>query len=183
MTVPHVAERRPEMALASRPRSPRSCDSCNISSAGEHRVRCRRCGGQVHTDCRDITGTCYGCRWHQARVNRIASGMQAADQARRAPFTENPPTTVAQGLPLPTVAHEQNPTGRSGNEVRVLTEAAFAGWRIDRREEHGVVLLRKHGRGHLRLTFSVFGRILHAATHRQYLALNAAGILAYLEEK
>ncbi|MFF1717212.1 hypothetical protein [Streptomyces sp. NPDC058268] len=150
---------------------------------GEHRVRCRRCDGQVHTNCRDITGTCYGCRWRQARVNRISGGMQAADQAGRGPFTENPPTTVTQGLPLPTVAHEQNPTGRSRNEVRVLTEAAFAGWRIDKREGHGVVLLRKHGRGYLRLTFSVFGRILHAATQRQYLDPNTSGVLAYLEGK
>lgn len=109
--------------------------------------------------------------------------MAPTHQAGRAPFAANRPGSVAEGLPLPTVANERNRTGHSENEVRVLTEAVFAGWRIDQREEYGTVLLKKHGRGYLRLTFSVFGRILHAATQRHSLDPTAARITAYLEEK
>lgn len=73
--------------------------------------------------------------WRQARANGITGGMAPAHQAGRAPFAANPPASVAEGLPLPTVANERNRTGRSENEVRVLTEAAFVGWCIDARAQ------------------------------------------------
>jgi hypothetical protein len=109
--------------------------------------------------------------------------MLPPQSAGPAPFTANPPATVAHGLALPSVASPDNPWGRSENEVRVLTAAVFAGWRIEKREKSGVVLLKKRGRGYLRLTFSVFGRILHAATQRHYLDATTTRITAYLEEK
>lgn len=137
----------------------------------------------MHRDCRDLTGVCYGCRWRQARAGGIAGDMLPPQAAGPAPFAANLPATVAQGLALPTVASPENREGRSDNEVLVLTAAVFAGWRIEKREEYGTILLKKRGRGYLRLTFSIFGRILHAATQRQYLDPTAARITAYLEER
>ncbi|MGW1617346.1 hypothetical protein ACWCQZ_50280 [Streptomyces sp. NPDC002285] len=108
--------------------------------------------------------------------------MLPPQSAGNAPFATNSPATVAQGLALPAVASPENRWGRSENEVRILTAAVFAGWHIAKREEYGVVLLKKRGRGYLRLTFSVFGRILHASTQRRYLDRTADRITAYLEE-
>ncbi|MGW1041074.1 hypothetical protein [Streptomyces sp. NPDC002547] len=161
-----------------------SCDSCGQDSASVRRVRCVRCEGLVHAGCRDITRTCYGCRWKQARQGGIADGMLTPASAGPEPFAVNPPVTVSAGLPVPVVATLEDRDGASANEVRVLTEAVWAGWRITQREElGGTVMLRKHGRGYLRLTFAVNGRIVHATTQRKYLDPTTARIARYLEEK
>ncbi|OEV13801.1 hypothetical protein [Streptomyces nanshensis] len=163
---------------------PRACGSCGQDSAFERRVTCRRCGDPVHADCRDITRTCYACRWFQAREGGVEGDMLTPRSAGRAPFAQNVPVTVAKGRPLPDLASEENPWGRSANEVRVLTNAVWAGWHIaERKEVHGEVLLKKHRRGRLRLTFSVHGRILDASTQRHGVERTAEGVTAYLEKR
>ncbi|MEU0108378.1 hypothetical protein ABZ313_23875 [Streptomyces sp. NPDC006251] len=147
-------------------------------------MRCAQCAGLVHIRCRDITRTCYGCRWKQARAGGLADGMLAPASAGPEPFAANVPATVSSGLPVPPVASPEARHGASANEVRVLTAAVWAGWRITEREEFGgTVLLRKHGRGYLRLTFATNGRIVHAATQRKYLTPTTTRITRYLEEK
>jgi hypothetical protein len=145
-------------------------------------VRCGRCGDQVHRDCRDITGTCYQCRYRQAREGSIAGAMLQPHYAGERPFETNQPTTVAAGLPLPKVASLEERYGKSANEVRILTAAVWAGWRIESREDlGGIVTLRKHGRGYLRLYFAVDGRVISASTQRRNLTPNTTRVLEYLE--
>jgi hypothetical protein len=163
---------------------PAACHSCGQDSAFVRRVRCRRCGDQVHPACRDLTGTCYQCRYRQAREGSIVGDMLQPSQAGAAPFERNQPATVAEGLPLPKVASLEERYGKSANEVRVLTAAVWAGWRIEKREEYGgIVTLRKHGRGYLRLYFAVDGRVVNASTQRRNLTPNTTRVLEYLEGK
>lgn len=160
----------------------RACDSCGQDSALVRRVCCGRCGDRVHPTCRDITGTCYTCRYRQAREGGIVGAMLPPSAAGERPFERNQPTTVAAGLPLPKVASFQERDGKSANEVRILTAATWAGWRIEKREGLGaIVTLRKHGRGYLRLYFAVDGRVIRASTQRLYLTPNTARVLEYLE--
>ncbi|MET7363188.1 hypothetical protein ABZS76_32790 [Streptomyces sp. NPDC005562] len=162
---------------------PRACHSCSTDSAGEHRVRCARCYGQVHRDCRDVLEVCYTCRWVQARALDIADGLAAPAWGGRAPFVRNLPSTARKGLPVPLVADEHNRDGRSLNEVRILTAAVWSGWRIDGRDDGNVVTLRKHGRGHLRLSVSISGQISHASTQRKYLERLGTRLIKYVEDK
>ncbi|MGW9069236.1 hypothetical protein ACWGQT_07300 [Streptomyces yangpuensis] len=163
--------------------APRSCESCGQDSAGERRVKCSECDGPVHMDCRDVTGTCYRCRWRQARTLGIAWTMLAPVAAGRAPFAANPPATVGQGLPLPVEASEENPRGRSASEVRIMTAAVFAGWHIAERKDNGTVVLKKKNAGYLCLIFSVHGRALYAHTPKRHIPLTADSIITYLESK
>lgn len=48
---------------------PHACSSCGGDTAYQRRVRCARCGDQVHKTCRDAERICYGCRWREARRN------------------------------------------------------------------------------------------------------------------
>ncbi|QDN94933.1 hypothetical protein FNV58_00975 (plasmid) [Streptomyces sp. RLB1-9] len=162
---------------------PRACLSCGQNSAFVRRVRCGRCGDQVHPSCRDLTSVCYQCRYRQAREGGITGDMLRPSQAGESPFERNQPATVAAGQPVPKVASLEERYGKSANEVRVLTAAVWAGWHIEKREEYsGVVTVRKHGRGYLRLYFSVDGRIVNASTQRRNLPLQTPKIIEYLEK-
>lgn len=162
---------------------PHACHSCGRDSAYVRRVRCGRCGDQVHPGCRDLTSTCYQCRYRQAREGGIVGDMLRPSQAGEAPFEANQPATVAEGLPLPKLASLEERYGKSANEVRVLTAAVWAGWRIEKREEYGgTVTLRKHGRGYLCLYFAVDGRIVNASTQRRNLPRKTPAIIEYLEK-
>jgi hypothetical protein len=50
---------------------PHACDSCGEDTAFIRRVRCARCGGQVHKACRDDERVCYLCRWIEGRRNGV----------------------------------------------------------------------------------------------------------------
>lgn len=138
----------------------------------------------MHPTCRDITRTCYRCRYRQAREGGIVGSMLPPHAAGESPFERNQPTTIAAGLPLPKVESLEERWGKSANEVRILTAATWAGWHIEKREEYGgPVTLLKHGRGHLRLYFAVDGRIISASTQRRNLEPNTTRVLAHLEGK
>jgi len=162
--------------------APRACHSCGHDSAFVRRVRCGRCGDQVHPTCRDITGTCYQCRYRQAHANGIVGDMLPPGQAGEEPFKGNQPTTVAEGQPLPKLATYQNPFGASANALRIATAALYAGWHVEGWESGSDrVMLRKKGRGYLRLTFTCTGRLIRADTQRLYLTPNTNRVLEYLE--
>lgn len=86
-----------------------------------------------------------------------------------------------EGLPLPECASEDNPTGASANALRIAKAAIGHGWYIeDWQFCADRVLLRKRGRGYLRLTFTSTGRLISASTARKYLTANTASVLGYL---
>lgn len=164
---------------------PRACNSCGQDSAFARRVRCSRCKDQVHTGCRDIARVCYQCRYRQAKDNGIAIGMLNPSSAGEEPFERNQPDTVAQGLKLPPLADMRHPEGASANALRIMTDALYLGWHVESWEGSGWdrIMLRKHGRGYLRLRLSATGRVLNATTQRLYLTANTTRVLAYLENK
>jgi hypothetical protein len=86
-----------------------------------------------------------------------------------------------EGLPLPQRASEDNPTGASANALRIAKAALEQGWHIeDWQFCADQVVLRKRGRGYLRLTFTSTGRLINASTARKYLTANTASVLRYL---
>jgi hypothetical protein len=61
----------------------RACASCGEDTAYIRRVRCARCGEQVHTTCRDDERVCHLCHW-------IADRRNGVRYERPSPDTPNP---------------------------------------------------------------------------------------------
>lgn len=163
---------------------PRACHSCGRDSAFVRRVRCGRCGDQVHPACRDLTSTCYQCRYRQAREGGIVGDMLSPGSAGEDPFARNQPTTVAKSVEMPGLFDEDtNRDGLAHNIVRIIHAAQYAGWHVERMGEmRSLFTLRKHGRGYLRLYFTIMGRVVNASTQRRNLPLQTAKIIEYLEK-
>ncbi|MGA5598323.1 hypothetical protein ACPCSE_29235 [Streptomyces cellulosae] len=162
----------------------RACFSCGQDSAYVRRVRCGRCGDQVHPTCRDITGTCYTCRYRQARAGGIDGTMLAPSAAGQEPFERNQPTTVTRSVELPGLYDEDtNRDGLALNVARIIHSAQYAGWHVEKRSELGsTFMLRKHGRGYLRIYFTIMGAVISAGSQRRNIyPANTARVLEYLE--
>ncbi|MFI0966977.1 hypothetical protein ACH4S8_37185 [Streptomyces sp. NPDC021080] len=166
-------------------REPRGCDSCGREcERGDYRVKCKACAGFVHRACRDITDTCYACRYRQARAGGIAGDMLAPQHAEERPFETNQPTTAAKGVQLPPLAGVYVRYGASANALRIMTTALYLGWHLEAWEGGGAdyFTLRQHRRGFLRVSLNGTGRVISASTPRKYLTPNTTRILRYLEK-
>lgn len=111
--------------------------------------------------------------------------MLLPHQAGEDPFAKNRPTTATLGIDLPDVFDaEANPGGMAVNVARIVQCAQYAGWHAEQYDElRTTLVLRKHGRGYLRVYFSVMGRVISASTQRRNLAPRTARVLEYLEGK
>lgn len=108
-------------------------DLCPTSASGIARAIIRFVEEIFTEDRQDVADTLEQLKAAALRQARDVRPARTASRAAwhprirpSAPFAANPPRLRGGGLPLSTVANERNRTGRSENEVRVLTIDARA---------------------------------------------------------